>query len=218
MPLPMSSPTRDAMRARNVAQAWLLELFCTGVTLRIWDQRNPTTIDGVAFEAGEDKWGIASEIKCGRDLVPQPLVLWLDGATQFVEGSFTQRFLAAKWHTRRIRLRQLICVPGTNFTVAIGVGYDFLGFMDTIDAPFGKGVSRIGLNTESGGFRAKGRYMTTMTDADQRRRAPADGSLKNIGIKPTQEVPFGENWSNIPGSVYSSNQSSSSGSGFGRRR
>lgn len=201
MPLPVSSPTRAAMRARNVAQAWLLELFCTGGTLRIWDQRNANTIDGSAYEAGEDKWGITSEIKCGRDLVPQPLVLWLDGATQFVDGSFTKRFLASKWHTRRVRLRQLICVPGTNFTVAIGVGYDFLGFMDTIDLPFGKGASKVGLNCESGSFRAKSRYMTTVTDADQRRRDATDGSLKNIGLKPQQEVPFGEEWSNIPGSI-----------------
>lgn len=201
MPLAMSSEVRDALRARRVAIAWLLELYCDEGTLRSWNQRDPVSFEGNTFEAGVSKWGIASELKCGRDLVPQPLVLWLDGAGQLDGSSFTGRLLARKWHTRPIRLRQLICAPNTNFRVPVGIAYQWQGFMDTIDAQWGaKGPARIVLNSESGTFRAKGRNMTTLTDADQRLRDPNDGSFRNTALKGSQDVPFGDSWSNIAGS------------------
>lgn len=200
MPLPLDSDTRDALRARRVAIAWLLDIECEGGALYVWNQRFPMSYDH-DYESGETKWGIASELRCGRDLVPQPLTIWLDGATQFDPDSFTGRFLARKWHTRPIRLRQLICVPGTNFATPVGIGYEWRGFIDTITAPWGqKGQNRITLNCESGTFRARARNMTTLTDADQRVRDPSDGAFKNTATKPYQDLPFGDNWSNIPGS------------------
>lgn len=201
MPLAMSSETREALRARRIAIAWLLELYTDEGTLRSWSQRDAMTFEGNTFEAGVERWGISSELKCGRDLVPQPLVLWLDGVGQLDGASFTGRLLARKWHTRPIRLRQLICAPMTNFRVPIGIAYDWRGFMDTIDAAWGaSGPLRIVLNCESGTFRSKGRNMTTLTDADQRRRDPNDGSFRNTALKGSQDIPFGDNWSNIAGS------------------
>lgn len=200
MPLPMSSDTRDALRSRRIAIAWLLDLYCDEGALHIWNQTVATEFEGSTYEGGDGLWGISSDLKCGRDLVPQPVVFWLDGAAQLDGASFTGRLLARKWHTRQVRLRQLICAPGTNFRVPVGVGYEWRGFMDGIDAPWGgNGPSRIVLNCESGTFRAKGRNMTTLTDADQRLRDPADGSLRNTALKGAQDVPFGDNWSNIAG-------------------
>lgn len=205
MPLPIDSDTRDALAAREVATAWLLELFCesTGGSpayLRGWNQTEAITYDSVSFEALGDRWGVAGEIRAGADLVAEPLSIWFDGATQLDDASFIGRLLDRRWHQRKIRLRQLLLVPTSNFVTPIGVVMDWRGFMDTIETPEGgSGSSRATLNCESGTFRARARNMTTVTDRDQRLRNADDASFRNIAVKPNQDIPFGTSWSTVPG-------------------
>lgn len=202
MPIPLSSDARNAGRARRVSSAWLLDLYCAEGTLRVWDQFEAFTFGGDVYEAGADKWGILSELRCGRDLVPSTLSLWLDGSGEFTPGSLIYRFIHRTWHGRRLRLRQVLFAVDSNYATPIGVYYRWQGLMDTLPAPFGgKGPARFTLNAESGAFRAKQRDMTTLTDVDQRRRAANDGSFKNTAVKPFQDIPFGEEWSNIPGAT-----------------
>lgn len=205
MPLPLDTDTRNALAAREVATAWLLELFChsaggSPITLRGWDKTEATTYDSVDFEALGDAWGISGEIRAGADLVAEPLTIWFDGAAQLDDASFVGRLLDLRWHQRKVRLRQLLLNPSTNFVTAIGVVMDWRGFMDKIDAPEGDaGPSRVVLTCESGTFRARARNMTTVTDRDQRLRDADDASFRNMATKPFQSVPFGTSWSNIPG-------------------
>jgi hypothetical protein len=205
MPLPLDTDTRNALAAREVATAWLLELFCEDsegdpAYLRGWDKPEAITYDSVSFEALNDSWGVAGDIRAGADLVAEPLTIWFDGALQLDDASFVGRLLDRRWHQRKVRLRQLLLNPSTHFVTAIGVVMDWRGFMDTIEAPEGdEGPSRVTLSCESGTFRARARNMTTVTDRDQRLRDADDGSFKNIATKPFQSVPFGTSWSNIPG-------------------
>lgn len=204
MPLPLDTDTRNALGAREVACAWLLELFCesTGGSpayLRGWDKGEALTYDSVSFEALGDAWGISGEIRAGADLVAEPLAIWFDGSKQLDDASFIGRLLDRRWHQRKVRLRQLLMAPTSNFVTAIGVVLDWRGFMDTIDTPEGEGPSRVTLQCESGTFRARARNMTTVTDMDQKRRDADDASFQNIATKPFQSVPFGTSWSNIPG-------------------
>lgn len=205
MPLPIDTDTRNALAAREVACAWLLELFCeteggSPLTLRGWDKTEAVTYDSVDFEPLGDGWGLSGEIKSGADLVAEPLTIWFDGATQLDDESFVGRLLDLRWHQRKVRLRQLLLNPSTNFVTAIGVVMDWRGFMDQIAAPEGDdGPSRVVLTCESGTFRARARNMTTVTDRDQRVRDADDASFRNIATKPFQSVPFGTSWSNIPG-------------------
>lgn len=205
MPLPIDTTTRNALAAREVACAWLLELFCesaggTPVTLRGWDKTEAIAYDSVTFEALGDSWGISGEIKSGADLVAEPLTIWFDGATQLDDASFVGRLLDLRWHQRKVRLRQLLMVPSSNFATVVGVVLDWRGFMDTITSPEGDdGPSRVTLTCESGTFRARARNMTTVTDRDQRLRDANDASFRNIATKPFQSVPFGTSWSTIPG-------------------
>lgn len=204
MPLPLDTATRNALGAREVACAWLLELFCesTGGSpayLRGWDKTEAITYDSVTFEALGDAWGINGEIRAGADLVAEPLSIWFDGSKQLDDASFIGRLLDRRWHQRKVRLRQLLMAPTSNFVTAVGVVLDWRGFMDTIDAPEGEGPSRVTLQCESGTFRARARNMTTVTDMDQKRRDADDASFQNIATKPFQSVPFGTSWSNIPG-------------------
>lgn len=205
MPLPLDTDTRNALNAREVSCAWLLELFTesTGGSpayLRGWDKSEAITYDSVSFEALGDAWGISGEIRAGADLVAEPLTIWFDGAKQLDDTSFVGRLLDRRWHQRKVRLRQLLMVPGSNFVTAIGVVLDWRGFMDTIETPEGEGPSRVTLTCESGTFRARARNMTTVTHMDQKRRDATDASFANIAVKPFQSVPFGTSWSNIPGS------------------
>lgn len=219
MPLPLDTATRNALAAREIAHAWLLELFCqsaggTPVTLRGWDKTEAITYGGSTFEPLGDGWGIAGEIRAGADLVAEPLTIWFDGALQLDDASFVGRLVDLKWHQRRVRLRQLLLTPTSNFVTAVGVAYDWRGFMDTLDAPEGdSGPSRVVLNCESGTFRARARNMTTVTDRDQRLRDANDASFRNIAMKPFQDIPFGTNWSNVPG--YRAPSSASPGSSSG---
>lgn len=205
MPLPIDSDTRDALAAREIACAWLLELFCESAGgspayLRGWNQTEAITYDSVSFEALGDAWGVSGEIRAGADLVAEPLAIWFDGAGQLDDASFVGRLLDRRWHQRKVRLRQLLLVPSSNFATAIGVALDWRGFMDKIDAPEGEGGgSRVTLTCESGTFRARARNMTTVTDRDQRLRDANDASFRNIAVKPFQDIPFGTSWANIPG-------------------
>lgn len=210
MPLPLDTATRNALAAREIAHAWLLELFCyspggSPATLRGWDKTEAITYGGNTFEALGDAWGVSGDIKVGADLVAEKLTIWFDGAKQLDDASFIGRLVDRRWHQRRLRLRQLLLVPSSNFVTAVGVAFDWRGFMDTLDAPEGgDGPSRVTLSCESGTFRARARNMTTVTDLDQRRRDAADASFRNIAVKPFQSVPFGTTWANIPGSRVSS--------------
>lgn len=205
MPLPLDTDTRDALAAREIAVAWLLELFCDSAGgspayLRAWNQTEAITYDSADFEPLGDAWGLAGEIRAGADLVAEPLTIWFDGAAQLDNASFVGRLLDRRWHQRKIRLRQLLMVPTSNFVTAIGVGLDWRGFMDSLDAPEGgAGASRVTLSCESGTFRARARNMTTVTDRDQRLRDSNDASFRNIAVKPFQDIPFGTSWTNIPG-------------------
>ena len=204
MPLSLTVDTRNALAAREVACAWLLELFTESAGgspayLRGWDKSEAITYDSVSFEALGDAWGISGEIRAGADLVAEPLSIWFDGSKQLDDASFVGRLLDRRWHQRKVRVRQLLMTPSSNFVTPIGVVLDWRGFMDTIEAPEGEGPSRVTLNCESGTFRARARNMTTVTDMDQKRRDATDASFRNIAVKPFQSVPFGTDWSNIPG-------------------
>lgn len=205
MPLPIDSTTRTALAAREVATAWLLELFCESAGgspayLRGWDKTEAITYGGSTFEALGDAWGVSGEIRAGADLVAEPLTIWFDGSKQLDDASFIGRLLDRRWHQRKLRLRQLLLTPTSNFVTAVGVVMDWRGFMDTLDAPEGgAGSSRVTLTCESGTFRARARNMSTVTDLDQRRRDASDASFRNIATKPFQDVPFGLSWSSIPG-------------------
>jgi hypothetical protein len=211
MPLPLTTEARAALRTREVAVAWLLELTTDEGVLRAWDKTEALTYEAVTWEPLADAWGIEGEIRAGADLVAEPLTIWFDGARQLEDSSFVGRLLDRTWHQRAVRLRQLLLVPESNFATVIGVTLDWRGHMDQISAPEGEAAaSRVVLSCESGTFRARGRNLHTVTDADQRLRDDADASFRNMAVKPFQDVPFGTSWANIPGA-----RSSGSGGGSG---
>lgn len=200
MPLPLTTAARNALAAREVAHAWLLELFTDEGTLAAWDKTIPITYDSTDFEALADQWEISGEIRLGADLVPEPLTLTFDGAAQSDDTSFVGRLLDRTWHQRRMRLRGLLLDTSSNFTSAIGVHLDWNGWMDTINVTDAVGQpAQVVLGCEGGVFRALDRNMTVCTDPDQRRRSATDAFFRNVALKPTQDVPFGTTWANIPG-------------------
>ncbi|HPE49721.1 MAG TPA: hypothetical protein PLR76_15060 [Hyphomonas sp.] len=200
MPLPLTTDARNALAAREVAHAWLLELFTDEGTLRGWDKPVPITYGGDDFEALGDQWGISGEIRLGADLVPEPLTITFDGAPQNDDASFVGRLLDRSWHQRRMRLRGLLLNVSSNFTTAIGIHLDWNGWMDTISTTDAVGQpAQVILNCEGGVFRALDRNLTLCTHADQQRRSATDTFFKNVALKPQQDVPFGTKWSNIPG-------------------
>jgi hypothetical protein len=215
MPLPLTTAARNALAAREVAHAWLLDLYTAEGTLRAWDKNIPITYGGDTYEAQFDRWRIEGDIKIGVDLTPEPLTIVFDGALQSDDSSFVGRLVDSTWHQRRMRIRGLLMDVSSNFTTAIGVHVEWNGWMDTIQANDGIGnTSTIVLNCEGGIMRALDQNLTLCTDADQRRRLSTDQFMRNVALKPAQEVPFGVSWSKIPGG--SGYGSTSGGSGGGR--
>jgi hypothetical protein len=89
---------------------------------------------------------------------------------------------------------------GSNFVTPIGVHLEWNGWMDTLSTTDGTGApSVVTLNCESGILRALDMNLTSCTDEDQRRRLSSDQFFRNVALKPSQQVPFGSSWSNIPG-------------------
>lgn len=200
MPLPLTTTARAALSAREVAHSWLLDLYTDEGTLRGWDKQIPVTYNSNTYEPLSDTWGISGEIRLGADLVPEPLTITFDGAPQNDDTSFVGRLLDRSWHQRRMRLRGLLLFTGSNLTTPLGVHLDWNGWMDTITVTDAVGQpAQVVLGCEGGVFRALDRNMTTCTDPDQRRRSATDSFFKNVALKPTQDVPFGTTWANIPG-------------------
>lgn len=200
MPLPLTTDARNALAAREVAHAWLLDLYTAEGTLRCWDKSVPITYGGDDYEPLGDRWRIDGEVKIGVDLTPEPLTLSFGGAPQSDNASFLGRLVDRTWHQRRMRLRGLLLDVSSNFTTAIGVHLEWNGFMDTLQTSDGVGApSTVILNCEGGLLRALDRTLTTCTDTDQKRRLSTDQFFRNVALKPSQEVPFGTAWSNIPG-------------------
>jgi hypothetical protein len=200
MPLPLTTAARNALAAREVAHAWLLDLYTAEGTLRAWDKNIPITYGGDDYEAQFDRWRIEGDIKIGVDLTPEPLTIVFDGALQSDDASFIGRLVDSTWHQRRMRIRGLLMDVSSNFTTAIGVHVEWNGWMDTIQTNDGIGnTSTIVLNCEGGIMRALDQNLTLCTDADQRRRLSTDQFMRNVALKPSQEVPFGVSWSKIPG-------------------
>jgi len=211
MPLPLTTDARNALNAREVAIAWLLDLYTDEGTLRCWDKGIPITYGGDAYEALSDRWRVDGEIRLGADLAAEPLTLVFDGAPQSDDTSFVGRLVDRAWHQRRMRLRGLLLDTSSNFTTAIGIHMEWNGWMDTLqtsDAP-GQPASIV-LSCEGGILRALDRNLTTCTDTDQKRRLSTDQFFRNVALKPSQDVPFGTTWANIPGG-----QGGSNGGSFG---
>lgn len=200
MPVPLSTAARNAIHAREIAATWFLELQCDEGTLRGWDQFEPITYDGQTHEAIGGSWEISGEIRAGAGLVSESLTLTFDSGSKTDDASFLGRLLDRTWHQRRIRIRSVAFNVASNFITPIGQIFEWVGYMDTISDPEGVDAKLI-LNCESGVFRARARNLRTVTDADQRLRDANDGSMKNIALKPFQDVPFGVSWATIPGAM-----------------
>jgi hypothetical protein len=200
MPIPLTTQARAALSAREVAHAWLLDLYTDEGVLRCWDKGIAITYNSDAYEALADRWSIEGEIKIGVDLSPEPLTISFDGAPQSDNTSFIGRLLDRTWHQRRMRLRGLLLDTSSNFTTAIGIHLEWNGWMDTIQTSDADGdISTVLLNCEGGLLRALDRNYTACTDADQKRRLSTDRFMQNVALKPQQEVPFGTTWQNVPG-------------------
>lgn len=200
MPLPLTTDARDALEAREVAHGWLLELFTDEGTLRCWDKSIAITYGGDTYEPLGDRWRVDGEIKLAADLVAEPVTFVFDGAPQSDDASFVGRLLDRAWHQRRVRLRGLLLNTSSNFNTAIGVHLDWYGWMDKINVSDAPGQpSQVLLTCEGGIFRALDRNLTMCTDTDQKRRLSTDQFFANIALKPSQDVPFGTGWSNVPG-------------------
>lgn len=201
MPLPLTTPGRNALAAETIASAFLLELKTDEGTLRAWDKGHALTFETFSWEPMDSLWTITDALKSGADLVPEALTISFEGSEQYIDTSFVGRLLDRTWHQRKIRIRQLLFEPATNFITPIEVVYDWRGYMDTIDAPEGgRVVDVLVLNSESGMFGVHDSNVRTLTDQDQRLRDANDASFRNMALKINQDVPFGVGWSAIPGS------------------
>lgn len=215
MPLPLTTDARNALAAREVAHAWLLDLYTDEGTLRCWDQGIAITYGGDTYEALGDRWRIEGEIKIGADLSPEPLTIGFDGAPQSDDASFIGRLVDRTWHQRRMRLRGLLMNVASNFVTPIGIHLEWNGWMDTISTSDGSGApSIVTLNCESGILRALDMNLTTCTDEDQRRRLSTDQFFRNVALKPAQQVPFGTTWGKIPGGGHNGGTYTGGGGGF----
>jgi hypothetical protein len=200
MPLPMTSDVRNALKARNIANVWIMEMFTDEATLRGCSVGKSLSFESNTFEPLGDDFKISGQIKTGVDLVSEPLVIELNAAGILDDTTFVGRLVDNQWYQRRIRVRQLLFTPGEHFNNLIGSCFEWFGYMDMFEEGAAEDESAtLILTCESGIFRARGRNMHTYTDKDQRLYDAADASFVNTATKPFQSIPFGESWSTVPG-------------------
>ena len=201
MPRPLTTDARNALRNdRHKALAWLLELTTTDGVLAGWNQTKPVTYDSTDFEALGDRFRLAGELKLGTDLVAEPLTILFDASIDLDSDTFIGRLMDRTWHQRRVRLRGVLFDTSSEWVTPIGTVIDWRGFMDKLERVEGAEGVVTSLTCEGGTFRALARNMHTCTDLNQKDRASGDLFFQNTGIKPTQDIPFGVHWGNVPGS------------------
>lgn len=199
MPLTFTTEVRNAVVAREKACAWFLEMYCDEGTLRAWDQFETISYGGDTFEPMGVTGEIVGDLKSSADLVSEPLSIRFNDSG-LIDTTLVGRLVRRSWHRRRMQLRCVVFNVTSNFFTPIGTVFDWVGKMDTIENPEGSSSEAMTqLTAYSGTFLARGRNLTTVTDADQKRRDATDASFKNIAVKPFQDVPFGVGWSTIPG-------------------
>ena len=135
---------------------------------------------------------------------PERIDFEFDGADRYVENSLFARFLAGGWHLRQFDLALALYNAETGeFIVEARKLY---GFMNELTNPEGDGADAWAvLNCETGTFRILSARKTQVSDDDQRKRNPSDGFMRNVGVKGSENIPFGISNSNIPGVSNASN-------------
>lgn len=193
-----SADVITAMKQGVVSRRWLLALETDEGWLRCTDNGSALVYNSETYEAARDKWRIEGALSTGAMLVPESVTLSFDGADQYDDTSIVGRLLDRTWHRREIILTGLLLNVDTG---ALLDDFDtWRGRMDQIatsEAEASKAL--ITISCESGTFNALSRNNSTVSDADQRRRAASDAFLKNQALKVGQKMPFGLSNSKIPG-------------------
>lgn len=200
MPRPLTVGVEAALEADRLAIAFLWDLYLKETTLRVWNQPGDLTFDGSAYVGIGDRIRPQGEFRLGGGLTPKSLSFLIDGSRQDEPGSFARTLVTNTWHQRRIRMRMVCFTPGTDFRVEIGSILEWHGRMDTMPDTEGRDQpNTLQLNCEGGTFAVLSRTMATYSDTDQKKRAPLDRFFEQTASKPTQDIPFGISYTNVPG-------------------
>jgi hypothetical protein len=179
-------------------------------TLRCCSRDGDISHEGHVYEKAPDNWRVSGEISGSNALVPEPLRFAFDGGEADDDATFVGKLLDNTWHQRPARFIGLLLNPDR--LEVIDTFFEWRGKMDKVGTTEQIGApSMITLSCEGGTFRALERNFSTCSDQSQRLRNTGDTFFSNTGVKPSQQIPFGTKWVNVPGHAGASSGGSYSG-------
>lgn len=196
MPFPLDTDTEAAIAAGRIKDAYLLDFYLDGLTLRAWnwpdDGAYPgtTELDGTTsnqtYESMVGRMSIARGMRQSASLSSEPLIVTLDGSKSDDDADWVGRFVDGTWHQGRMRVR---CVMRSMTTGALLAQphWEWRGLIDhrnltsQVDQP-----QTWEVKCQGGLFRVRGRRLRTRSHEDQQRRSAGDmfyvGTAKMVGV------------------------------------
>lgn len=212
MPRPLTASARAALQARTLAVTYLFEASPDEGVQRINSWSKDITYDSATWSAAPGKWELPNGIPISQALVPSTFNMIFDGGHEADTAEFIGLLLSRTWHQRPCRFIGLL-LNTTDYSV-IDQFYEWHGVMDRIVSSKEVGQpATVSFSLESGVFRAQEANNQTVSDNDQKRRDATDTMFRNMAIKQDQQIPFGLEWSKVPG--YRPGGSSGGGGGGG---
>ena len=202
MPLSLTTAQEDALDAGRISVALLFEFFLTEGTMRAVNQRHDLSFESVTWTGLGDAIVMGGGFSSQMGLVSDAVSIAINSSLSESSGSFVNTFLSRTWHGRAVRVRQMLFVPDGSFLTVIGSnGISELNGVIEEDADYeGSGRLPVFSMTIGGGLRRlQEKELRIYSDAEQRERSASDGFFKNMATKMGQSIPFGGDWSSIPG-------------------
>lgn len=200
MAIPLTAQQRADLNDPSIPKdvVWCLSINTDEGLLAINNRSTPVTYQSVAYEAGVDKWKVDGELAMGSNLVPETIQISFDASEIHDDTSFAGRLVDRTWHRRRVKIFLLLYNAATGAFICetrqVFAFADTLDDVDQVGAP-----AQLTMGCETGTIRALASRRNLCSDADQRKRNPTDAFFRNVGVKGSQQVPFGVAWSNVPG-------------------
>mgnify|MGYP000373536591 CR=1 FL=1 len=228
---PTDAATDAAIDAGKIKTADLVDMYLktsggSTLNLRAWSWPGTASFPGTldldgstsnnSYESMFGRMIIAKTIRQAASLGSEPLDIQFDASRSGDDEDFVGRFVDAKWHQARIRVRQVL-LDWTTEALASAPMWEWRGLLDhrelvepPLDTPDQPRVWNV--SCQGGLFRVRGRRLSTRSDADQQRRSPGDRFYSETAKMVGRPLNWSKAPGNIPGKATGSGSSATGGS------
>lgn len=216
MVYPTDAATDAAIGAGRIKSADLVDFYLADasddpLTLRCWTWNSTCSYAGTValdgstaantYESMHRRIVIHKQIRMAATLSSEPLRMQLDASRSGDDEDFVGRFVDAKYHQRRIRIRQVAMDWSTHALASLPM-WEWHGLLDHRELIQEKGKPQFWDVTCQGGlFRVRGRRLRTRSHTDQQLRDAGDQFYVGTAAMVGRPLNWSKKPANIPGSA-----------------